>query len=242
MGDRVDYSCSEGIGWMRLDDGKANAMQDAWLAEVNAALDRAAGDDSRALVITGRPGFLSGGLDLEVLPHLDRDALRATTARFGATMRRLFLYQKPIVVASAGHAIAGGMMLLLCADIRLAVDEPTSLYGLNEAVTGIPLAGGTLGICTSQIPRAHHSELILHGRLVDAATLHRYGVVHALTSEEALIERAQARARALADVDLDVYPINKRLLRESAFDEAVHRASAVIADLPDRNPFARIAR
>ena len=43
-------------------------------------------------------------------------------------MRRLFLFEKPIVAASAGHAIAGGMMLLLCADVRLASDESVSRF------------------------------------------------------------------------------------------------------------------
>jgi len=242
MSERVHYDCAGGLGRIRLDDGKANAIQAEWCTEMNAALDRAAADESRAIVVTGRPGFLSGGLDLKVLPHLSPDALRATTDRFSATMKRLFLFEKPIVVASAGHAIAGGTMLLLCADVRLALDERSFRYGLNEAVTGIPLAGGTLGICTSQIPPQHHAELILHGRLVDAPTLQRYGVIQELAPPDDLEARAEARARALFDVDLAVYAINKRLLRAEAFAGAVRLAAQLEAELPGSNPFARIAR
>jgi enoyl-CoA hydratase len=119
MPERVHYRCDDGLGRIHLDDGRANAIQAAWLAELNAALDTAASDASRAIVLTGRPGFFSGGLDLKVLPRLAPDALRETTDAFMATMRRAFLFEKPIVAASAGHAIAGGMMLMLCADVRL---------------------------------------------------------------------------------------------------------------------------
>lgn len=242
MGDRVRYACTDRVGRIRLDDGKANAMQAAWCAEMNAALDRAAADESRAIVVTGRPGFLSAGLDLKVLPGLDPVALRAVTDDFLETMRRLFLFEKPVVVASAGHAIAGGMMLMLCADVRLALDETTFQYGLNEAVTGIPLTGGTLGLCTSQIPSAHHAELILHGRLVDARALHRYGIVHELAAAEALVERAEARARALFDIEPGAYRINKRLIRERAFVDAAAAGAELVDSLGASNPFARIAR
>lgn len=239
---RIRYECVDGIGSIRLDDGRANAIQAEWCAEMAAALDEAARDASRVIVVTGRPGFFCGGLDLKVLPRLDPAALRATTDVFLATMRRLFLFEKPLIAASAGHAIAGGMMLMLCADLRLAVDETQSRYGMNEAVTGIPLTGGTLGICTSQIPSAHHTELILHGRLVDARGALARGMLDELTEEDRLVERAHARARELFDLDLGAYRLNKRMLRESAFVEAARAGAALVGSLPVGNVFAGIAR
>ena len=241
-GERVHYRFAEGVGHVVLDDGKANAMQAAWLTEMNAVLDIAGADESRALVLSGRPGFFSGGLDLKVLPRLDPDALRATTDAFVATMRRLFLFEKPIVAASAGHAIAGGMMLLLCADRRLAADEGTSRYGLNEAVTGIPLTGGTLGLCTAQIPPRHHTELILHGRLVDARGARERGLVDELVARDGLLDRAFEQARSLFDLDAVAYRLNKRLLRERAFDEAARAGAALLDQIPGRNLFSEIAR
>jgi len=209
---------------------------------MNAVLDEAARDASRVLVVTGRPGFFSGGLDLKVLPRLDPQALRATTDVFLATMRRLFLFEKPVIAASAGHAIAGGMMVMLCADWRLAIDESAFRYGMNEAVTGIPLTGGTLGICTSQIPPAHHTELILHGRLVDARGALARGLIHELTAPDDLVERAHARARTLFDLDLRAYRLNKHMLRASAFADAVRAGDALAAELPTVNVFAGLAR
>lgn len=240
--DRVHYSLRDRIGWVRLDDGKANAIQRPWCEALHVVLDEAARDESRVLVLSGRPDFFSGGLDLKVLPSLDRDELLRTTELFVETMKRVFLYEKPIVAASAGHAIAGGMMLFLAADVRVAVDEPVARYGLNEATTGIPLTGGTLGLCEHAIPRAHQTELILHGRLVDAKRAHAMGVVDELTTREALLDRAEVRARALFDLDPVAYRLNKAMLREGAFEAAAARAEALAGDLPIANPFARIAR
>jgi enoyl-CoA hydratase/carnithine racemase len=109
-------------------------------------------------------------------------------------------------------------------------------------VTGIPLAGGTLGLCTAQIPPRHHTEMLLHGRLVDARGAHARGVIDEVVAGADLIERATERARALFDVDLPAYAINKRLLRAPAFDGAAREADALTAGLTGSNPFAGIAR
>jgi len=235
--------CRDGVAWLTLDDGRANAIGGAFCAEMDARLDTIAAEDVHAVVLRGRPGFFSGGLDLKELPDLEPDALAAMTGRFMSLMRRLFLFPKPIVAAADGHAIAGGMMLYLCADVRLAVDRPGARFGLNEAVTGIPLLGGTAGICQSGIPPAHHTELILHGRLVDARGTAQRGITHELVSSpDELHARAEARAVALADLSLPAYRLNKLILREPAWQAAVAKASELADQAPAENVFARIRR
>lgn len=240
--ERVDADDGE-IAFVRLDDGKANAMQQAWCAELHAALDRAQAEGVRCLVIHGRPGFFSGGLDLKVLPKLAPDALQEATGAFMEAMRRVFLFPIPVVAASAGHAIAGGMMLYLAADWRIAVDEDESRYGLNEARTGIPLLGGTLGICESQIPPAHHTEMILHGRLCSARETLARKVTHRLVdSADGLLATALDVARDLATLDPDAYRLNKQLMRGPAYADALERASALAGEAPTRNVFAGLER
>jgi len=232
-----------GVAVVAMDDGKANAMQRGFLDELAAALDQAESDGVHGLVLEGRPAFFSGGLDLKVLPDLAPEALRAVTNDFGEAMRRVFLFPKPIVAAAAGHAIAGGMMLYLAADVRLALRGTPARFGLNEAVTGIPLLGGTAGICQAAIPPQHHTELILHGRLLDAEGTRARGITHELVDEPGeLLPRALARAAALRDVDLPAYATNKRMLREPAWRAAVERAEALMAEAPRGNVFERIRR
>jgi len=247
MSERVHYSTRSGgsgaVAQVRLDDGKANAMQQAFLLELNDALDRAEADPVHAVVVCGRDAFFSGGLDLKLLPDLPPDALRETMTLFTETMRRVFLFPKPIVAAASGHAVAGGMMLYLAADIRVALDSADARFGLNEATTGIPLLAGTAGICQYGIPQSHHTELILHGRMIDAAQTHARGITHDLVEQsDELLPRAFARAEALSGVDPHAYRVNKRILREAHWRDAVATAEALMDLAPTDNVFARIRR
>jgi len=235
--------CRDGIGWLTLDDGVANAIGRGLCEQLDERLDRIEQEDVHAVVLRGRSGFFSGGLDLKELPDLEPDALGDMMQRFMALMRRLFLFPKPIVAAADGHAIAGGMMLYLCADIRLAVDRGDARFGLNEAITGIPLLGGTAGLCQWGIPKEHHTELILHGRLVDARGTFDRGVTHELASDPAELDaRAAARAAALSDLSLDAYRLNKLILREPAWDTASATAERLADQAPTRNVFATLRR
>ena len=102
-----------GVARIRLDDGQANAIQTGFLSELNAALDQVEVSNARSVILSGRPGFFSAGLDLKVLPTLDADALRAVTERFVATMGRLFLFPRPIVAAAAPQRIDHGDLTAL---------------------------------------------------------------------------------------------------------------------------------
>lgn len=246
MATRVHYereSPDSPLASIRLDDGKANAMQAEFFSELHCALDRAEAEPVSAVILSGRPGFFSGGLDLKVLPELGPTELREVTTAFAEAMHRVFLFPKPIVAAAAGHAIAGGMMLYLAADVRIAVDLPEPRYGLNEATTGIPLLGGTAGLCQSAIPRQHHTELILHGRLLDAAAIQTRGIIHELVkSPDLLLQRARARAEALGDLDLPAYRLNKRIVRGPYWEDATRAAAALADEAPTENVFGRIRR
>jgi enoyl-CoA hydratase/carnithine racemase len=135
------------------------------------------------------------------------------------------------------------MMLYLAADVRLVEGGTRATFGLNEATTGIPLLGGTAGICQYAIPPEHHTELILHGRMIDAEGTHARGVSHELVATAGeLLPLAFERARALSDLDPLAYRVNKRILRERAWREAVSAAADQAGEVPTGNVFERIRR
>src|SRR5438552_7315911 len=86
MADTIRYEVSDNVAQIALDDGKVNAMALAFFAGLNAALDRAEHERPGALVIAGRAGVFSAGLDLKVLPTLAPDALERTMIAFGRTI------------------------------------------------------------------------------------------------------------------------------------------------------------
>jgi enoyl-CoA hydratase len=242
MSEPIEYETIQGVGWIRMDDGRVNAMQETWLDAMQAGLDQAEQDNVHVIVITGRPNVFSAGLDLKVLPSLPMEEIQQVTSRFVDTMQRIFLFPKPVIAAAEGHALAGGMMLMLAADLRLAAAGTGARYGLNEATTGIPLAGGTLGICRYSIPQAHHTELLLHGRVIEAEECLSRNIFHEVVPANELFDRAIRRAEELSHLVLDVYPIHKRMLRAAAFDQAVFDSKSVQDQLPDRNFFSGLGR
>src|SRR5438876_11846225 len=86
MADTIRCEVSDNVAQITLDDGKVNAMALAFFAGLNAALDRAEHERPGALVIAGRAGVFSAGLDLKVLPTLAPDALERTMIAFGRTI------------------------------------------------------------------------------------------------------------------------------------------------------------
>ena len=242
MSEAIEYEKIQDVGLIRMDDGRVNAIQDAWLDAMQARLDQAEQDDVHAVVITGRASVFSAGLDLKVLPGLPMEELQQVTNRFVETLRRIFLFPKPVIAAAEGHALAGGMMLMLAADLRLAAAGTGARYGLNEATTGVPLAGGTLGICRYSIPPAHHTELLLHGRVIEAEECLSRSIFHEVVPANHLVDRAMGRAEELSDLVLDIYPIHKRMLRAASFDQAVSDSKSVRDQLPNRNFFSGLGR
>jgi enoyl-CoA hydratase len=238
---RVACAIEAGVATLRLDDGKVNAIDAEWCAELGAALDRIEGDAGAAAVaLFGRPGCFSAGLDRKRLPTLSAPELRATTRAFVAAMERVFLFPKPVVAASAGHALAGGLMLLLAGDLRIALDDAASRYGLPEVTQGIPLIGPTAAICAAGIPAVQHAELLLHGRRLSAREACERGLVHELAAQnDTLVRRSLERARELCGLDLAAYRSTKRALRGPGLDSARAAAAAVAGELPRGNPFRR---
>jgi len=244
---RVDRICCtvEGeIAVLRMDDGKVNAIESAWCVELGAALDRVEADRYvKAVLLFGRAGCFSAGLDQKLLPTLSPAELRVTTQAFVSTMERVFLFPKPVLAVSGGHALAGGLMLYLASDLRFALDDADSRYGLPEVPQGIPLIGPTAAICCAAIPPVRHTELLLHGRRLSAREAFEWGLVHELAaSGEALEARALERASALHGLDLTAYRATKRALRAPLLEAARAAAEGVFSDVPKGNPFGELRR
>src|SRR5690349_16858719 len=201
MSEPVTFRVADGIGHLALDDGKVNAMALPLFDALNAALDRAERERPAAIVITGRVGVFSAGLDLKLLPTLPADDLRRTIVAFGRTMLRVFGFPIPTIAAVGGHAIAGGAILAFACDVRLHADGPFRLH-LNEVAIGLPLPTWALAIAHSAIPTRWQSEAILHARPYAPTEALERGIVDAVVPADRLVAESGARAATLRGLDL----------------------------------------
>jgi len=212
----------EGIALLRMDDGKANAIQERFLGELENALEKASGAD--AIVLTGARKIFSGGLDLPALIDLPRPAIESLMEHFHETMRRLFLWPAPVVAAVNGHAIAGGCVLAMQADRRVMAEGDAKM-GINEVQIGLPLPVVVIETFRAQLSPGSLADAAQEGKLFAPAEALEAGIVHAVSPPDSLEERAFALAGRLASVGRSAFSAVKGLLRRPAAD-ALERARA----------------
>jgi enoyl-CoA hydratase/carnithine racemase len=172
---------------------KRNAMSRGMLAELAALWDRLDSSGTRCVVLTGAgdKGFCAGA---DIAGDLSVDE---TTAR---TVNRALLktstFSKPIIAAVNGDCAGGGVELLLATDIRAAV--PHARFGLPEVRYAIYPFGGATVKLVQQIGYVHAMDLLLTGRLVDAAFAERIGLINQVVPAGGLMDWAMDKARAVA--------------------------------------------
>jgi enoyl-CoA hydratase len=211
------------VALLRMNTGKANAIGPSFLDGLNDRLDEVG--DAAALVLTGYEGFFSAGLDLPTLVDFDDTRMRAFISRFNATMLRVFSIDKPVVAAVNGHAVAGGCVLMMQADARLAVDGSAQkvVIGLNEVPLGIGLPTVVVESLRCQVPPTSLLPVALEGRLVAPPEALALGLVESLHPAGELLDRALERARTLAALPASAFASVKRSLRGPIID-AVQKA------------------
>lgn len=217
------YAIDDRVAIVTLDDGKVNAMSLPFFQELTAVLARAEQDDAGALVIAGRPGAFSAGLNLKLLPTLAPEPLKATLVEFGHTMLRVFTSPVPLIAAVTGHAIAGGAFLALACDARVMADGPYRLH-INEIAIGLTVPSWAIAIAESVIGPRWRTEAILHARPYTPAEALGRGFVDAVCDPDDVLSHAHALAAPLLALDRKSYTVTKRRERDSA----VRRAEALI--------------
>ena len=234
MADTIRYGVSDDVAQITLDDGKVNAMALAFFEGLNTALDRAERERPGALVIAGRAGVFSAGLNLKVLPTLPPDELRRTMVAFGRSMLRVFTFPIPTVAAVTGHAIAGGAMLAFACDLRFMAEGPFRLQ-LNEVAIGLALPTWAIALAQAAVPPRRHTEAILHARAYSPEeALERHIVHEVVRPAERVVAEARAAAAPLAALDQTAYATSKARHRAMAVKWAAEQLETEIGALPSR--------
>ena len=197
--------------------GKANAIGTAFLDRLSAQLDAVESSGAAALVLTGEGRAFSAGLDLVEVTALDRPGLERFIRRFSEVMLRVFSLPLPVVAAINGHAIAGGCVLALQADVRIAAGGDFRI-GLNEVQLGLGLPALVMETLRCQVPQVALGPVALEGRLLSPEEARALGLVEAVVPPEDLLAEARARAATLAALPAPAFGQIKRALRAPAAD------------------------
>jgi len=202
------------VGLITLNRPKAlNALCDALVREMGAALDAFEADAAiGAIVITGSERAFAAGADIkEMAGRSYMDVYLADFITQG--WERVTTCRKPVVAAVAGFALGGGCELAMMCDTIIAAE--TAKFGQPEITLGvIPGAGGTQRL-TRFVGKAKAMDMVLTGRMMDAAEAERSGLVSRIVAPEKLLDEALAVAARIAELSRPAVMIAK---------EAVNRA------------------
>ena len=176
--------------------GALNALNGALMDELTAALDGAEADPQvRAIVITGSDKAFAAGADIKEMA--DKTYAQALAEDFiTRNWERAASCRKPLIAAVAGYALGGGCELAMMCDIVIAADN--ARFGQPEITIGvIPGAGGSQRL-TRAVGKAKAMDMVLTGRMIDAAEAERCGLVSRVVPLASLMEEALATAAKLA--------------------------------------------
>jgi enoyl-CoA hydratase len=199
---------------VRIDRPPANALDLELLEEGAKALEELRGSEPGAVVITGRNGFFSAGVDLKVAPTLDAEEQRAMVSGINRLFGGWYGFPRPLICAVNGHAIAGGLILALCGDHRVGATH--GKLGVTELRAGIPYPAVAMLVVKEQLTPQVARRLVLGAGLIEPQQGLEWGLVDELQANDHLLDRALEVATELASLPRETYGIVKLQLRAEA--------------------------
>ena len=179
MAEFVRLEVADGVGTIRLDRPKMNAISVQVQSELRAAAAEASErDDVKAVVVYGGERVFAAGNDVKEMAELSYTEMVALSGSVQSAVTAIARIPKPVVAAVTGYALGGGCELALAADIRIAADDAT--FGQPEILLGIiPGAGGTQRL-SRLIGPSKAKDIIFTGRFVKAEEALALGLVDRL--------------------------------------------------------------
>jgi enoyl-CoA hydratase len=202
----TDLENSDGVTIVRLDNAPVNALDLDLLEVIITAMPGVQGP----VVITGAGRAFSAGVDLRALIDGGRDYAEHFVSALSAAFLAVYDHPAPVIAAINGHAIAGGCVLAMCADVRLMSG---GTIGLTELSVGVPFPVAALEICRDAMG-VSVGRAALQAKTVDAATALARGWIDAVVDKDHLVAQAIATARELGQYSPAAYAATKQQLHK----------------------------
>ncbi len=197
MGEWVRLEVEDGVGTMRLDRPKMNAINSQVIAELREAAEQAqARDDVRAVVLYGGERVFAAGADIKEMSSMTYSQMAAWGTVLQESFKVVARLPLPVVAAVNGYALGGGFELALCADFRVLGER--AKVGVPEIQLGvIPGAGGTQRL-TRLVGPAKAKTMVFTGRHVPAQEALALGIADRVVPDADVYEAARELAGSFA--------------------------------------------
>lgn len=178
------------------------------------------------LVLTGEGAAFSAGVDFKAAPTYSAEERARLVRSINSAVTELYALPTATVAAVNGHAIGGGLVMMLACDARLAADARAKL-GLTEVTAGLPYPGAPIAIVNAEIEPGFRRHLVLSGALVEPPDALAHGLLDEIIPAGELIERAVKLAHERAQAS--AYAVVKEQIKR----ETLARMREVVASGSD---------
>ena len=197
------------ISIITLDDGKANVFSPKMSNQLNACLDQV-DTESGCLIITGREGMFSAGLDLKVIQSGDVDRILEMSSSAFKLLARIFSFPRPVIAACSGHGIALGTFLICCCDYRIGI-KGDYMLGANEMRTNMVIPTPILELIKFRVNDSHKYRAVLGAEMYNFNQAQEAGLIDDVVDIDNLMSAATEKAKDLATMGHPSYTMTKEL-------------------------------
>lgn len=215
----IHVSVQDKIAYVRLNRGSSNAINSEMVLELTDMIKNLEADDQiGGVILTGKEGFFSAGLDLIELYDYNEVQIKTFWNDFLTMVSALVGFKKPLISAISGHSPAGGCVLAICSDYRIMA-EGKYIIGLNEVPVGIIVPDSIFHIYAFWLGQAKAYQSLLEGKLYRADEALSIGLVDELVEGKSLLTAAQRKMRQYIGFDWTTWQQSKQNLRKELLEK-----------------------
>lgn len=198
---------------IRMQHPAKNALGNDLMGWLEFELERAG---KEPILLAGTGDSFSAGLNLKEVASFDERGMEMFLRRMDDIVTRLYHHPAPTVACINGHAIAGGYVLALCCDWRVARNDPKIKIGVNEIAIGACFPPATMGVLKHRLAPHVRDRVMLGAGLSDVEEALALGLIDEVADDAE--DAARMRIEILSSHPRASYALTKQVLRAGATD------------------------
>nr|MBC7611376.1 enoyl-CoA hydratase/isomerase family protein [Pseudopedobacter sp.] len=210
----IKVTIQDKVAIISLDRGKSNAINEEMVDELQKMILNIEQDENiGGVILTGKEGFFTAGLDLIELYDYDENQIKVFWVKFLDLVKTLTSFKKPLISAISGHSPAGGCVLAICSDYRVMA-EGKYIIGLNEVPVGIIVPDSIFELYAFWIGKGKAYQNLLEGKLMGVDEAKSIGLIDHSAPITSLMTAAQKKMQQYIQLPATTWQQTKLNLRK----------------------------
>ncbi|WP_428329783.1 enoyl-CoA hydratase/isomerase family protein [Mucilaginibacter sp.] len=210
----IQINVEDKLAIITLNRGRSNPINMEMLAElISTVKDIEADDTIGGLIITGKEGFFSAGIDLIEVYNYNEAESKNFWTNFLLMQTVLASFKKPFVTAITGHSPAGGCIIPICSDYRVMA-AGQYIIGLNEIPVGIIVPDSVFSLYSFWLGSRKAYQYLLEGKLLTVDEALKDGLIDEVCEAGDVLASAEKKIRSYMKLNAATWSQSKVNLRK----------------------------